>query len=160
MRWFPLFLDLRERRVVVIGGGAVAERKVELLAQSGAHITVVAPALTPTLAARAAAGAIVHEARPFVAADLDGARLAIAATDAPLVNRAVAIAADARNIVVNVVDNKRLSTGILPAIVDRSPLVIAIGTEGSARPPGQVSRSLAGAHPAARAGSGRQNPSL
>jgi uroporphyrin-III C-methyltransferase/precorrin-2 dehydrogenase/sirohydrochlorin ferrochelatase len=132
MRWFPLFLDLRGRRVVVIGGGAVAERKIDLLLQSGARLLVVAPSLTPALSARVAAREIEHEPRRFVATDLDGARLAVAATNAPLVNRAIGVAAEARNIPVNVVDNAGLSTGIMPAIVDRSPLVIAIGTEGSA----------------------------
>jgi uroporphyrin-III C-methyltransferase/precorrin-2 dehydrogenase/sirohydrochlorin ferrochelatase len=132
MRWLPLFLDLRGRRVVVIGGGTIAERKIDLLIQSGAAIEVVAPDITPRLAARVAAGELRHAAREFAPADLDGARLAVAATDAPLVNRAVATAAEARNIFANIVDNAELSTGILPAIVDRSPLVIAIGTEGSA----------------------------
>jgi uroporphyrin-III C-methyltransferase / precorrin-2 dehydrogenase / sirohydrochlorin ferrochelatase len=132
MRWFPLFLDLHERRVVVIGGGPVAERKIDLLVQSGARIHIVAPALTDALKIRVMAGEITHEPRDFEPADLDGARLAIAATDSPHVNEAVALAADARNILVNVVDGAALSSGILPAIVDRSPLIIAIGTEGSA----------------------------
>jgi uroporphyrin-III C-methyltransferase/precorrin-2 dehydrogenase/sirohydrochlorin ferrochelatase len=132
MRWFPLFLDLRNRPVVVIGGGPVAERKIDLLLQSGARILIVAPALTEVLKIRVTAGEITHERRDFKPADLDGARLAIAATDVPHVNRAVAAAADARNIPVNVVDDAGLSSAILPAIVDRSPLVIAIGTDGSA----------------------------
>jgi uroporphyrin-III C-methyltransferase/precorrin-2 dehydrogenase/sirohydrochlorin ferrochelatase len=132
MRWFPLFLDLRGRRVVVIGGGPVAERKIDLLLQSGARIHIVAPALTDALKIPVMAGEITHEARDFEPADLDGARLAIAATDAPRVNRAVSLAADVRNIPVNVVDDAGLSSGIVPAIVDRSPLIIAIGTEGSA----------------------------
>ncbi|MFI4889310.1 MAG: siroheme synthase CysG [Steroidobacterales bacterium] len=132
MRWFPLFLDLRDRRVVVIGGGTLAERKIDLLAPSGALLLVVAPTLTARLADRVACGELQHQAREFLASDLDGARLVIAATEAPLVNRAIAVAAEARDILVNVVDDARLSTGIMPAIVDRSPLVIAIGTEGSA----------------------------
>jgi uroporphyrin-III C-methyltransferase/precorrin-2 dehydrogenase/sirohydrochlorin ferrochelatase len=132
VRWFPLFLDLRERRVVVIGGGPVAERKIALLLHSGARIHLVAQALTEALKSRVTAGEITHEPRDFEAADLDGARLAIAATDAREVNRAVSLAADVRNIPVNVVDDAELSSGILPAIVDRSPLIIAIGTEGSA----------------------------
>ena len=132
MRWLPLFLDLRGRIVVVVGGGTIAERKIDLLIQSGAAIRVIAPTLTPRLQARVEAGELTHAMREFQGDDLDGARLAVAATDAPLVNRAVATAAEARNIFANVVDNAELSTGILPAIVDRSPLVIAIGTEGSA----------------------------
>jgi uroporphyrin-III C-methyltransferase/precorrin-2 dehydrogenase/sirohydrochlorin ferrochelatase len=132
MRWLPLFLDLQGRPVVVIGGGTIAERKIDLLIQSGAAIHIVAPELTVRLQARVAAGELTHAAREFEPEDLDGARLAVAATDAPLVNRAVATAAEARNIFANIVDNAELSTGILPAIVDRSPLLIAIGTEGSA----------------------------
>jgi uroporphyrin-III C-methyltransferase / precorrin-2 dehydrogenase / sirohydrochlorin ferrochelatase len=132
MRWLPLFLDLRGRTVAVVGGGAVAERKIDLLLQSGARIRVISPSLTAGLERRAAAGEIAHQAHEFLPGDLDGARLVVAATDAPLVNRAVAVAAQQREILVNVVDDAELSTGILPAIVDRSPLVIAIGTEGSA----------------------------
>ena len=94
MRWLPLFLDLKGRRVVVVGGGTIAERKIDLFIQSGAAIEVVAPQITQRLAARAAAGELQHHAREFQPADLDGARLAVAATDAPLVNRAVATAAD------------------------------------------------------------------
>jgi uroporphyrin-III C-methyltransferase/precorrin-2 dehydrogenase/sirohydrochlorin ferrochelatase len=132
MRWFPLFIDLRDRLIVVIGGGCVAERKIDLILQSGARLLVVASRLTPALARRVAAGEIEHRSREFAPADLDGARLVIAATDAPLVNRAVSVAAEARHILVNVVDNADLSSGVMPAIVDRSPLLIAIGTEGSA----------------------------
>ena len=132
MRYFPLFLDLRGRLVVVVGGGAVAERKFTLLAPSGARIRLIAPALTATLARAAGDGRIEHRARAFTATDLDGARLVIAATDCLEINRAVASAADARGIVANVVDDLELSTGILPAIVDRSPLVIAISTQGTA----------------------------
>ena len=132
MRWFPLFLDLRGRRVIVIGGGTIAERKIDLLLAAGPEVLVIAPLLTPRLVARVASGDVAHAARLFVPADLDGARLVIAATDAPLVNRAVATAAEARGIPVNVVDNAELSTGILPAIIDRSPLIIAVSTEGTA----------------------------
>jgi len=132
MRWFPIFLDLRNRRVVVVGGGGIAERKIDLLLEAKPNLTVIAPSLTARLRARVDAGEITHEPREFQATDLDGARLVLAATDAPLVNRAVAEAAEVRGIPANIVDNAELSTGILPAIVDRSPLIIAIGTEGSA----------------------------
>ena len=132
MRYFPLFLDLRDRLVVVVGGGAVAERKVELLRSAGARIRLVAPRLTTALAAAAARGSFEHHGRSFVAADLDGARLAIAATSDGDVNRLVAAAAEARGVVVNVVDDVGLSSGIVPAVVDRSPLLIAISSEGTA----------------------------
>ncbi len=132
MRYFPLFLDLRDRLVVVVGGGSVAERKALLLADSGARIRLVAPTLTAALAARVDGTRIEHRAHDFIDADIDGARLVIAATDSRATNRAVARAANERGIVVNVVDDLELSSGILPAIVDRSPLVIAISTQGTA----------------------------
>ena len=132
MRYFPLFLDLRERLVVVVGGGPVAERKVLLLAASGARLLVVAPRLTAGLAAAARSGRLEHRARRFEAGDVDGARLVVAATGDRAVNRAVAEAAEARGVVVNVVDDLELSSGIVPAIVDRSPIVIAVSTAGTA----------------------------
>ena len=132
MDYLPLFIDLRGRRVVVVGGGPVAERKIELLLATGPRLTVIAPTLTARLAARREAGELEHHARGFAAPDLDGARLAIAATDDAAVNRAVAAAAEARNIIANVVDDLELSSAILPAIVDRSPLIVAISTQGTA----------------------------
>ena len=132
MRYFPLFLDLRDRPVLVVGGGVVAERKVALLLDSGARVCVVAPVLSAGLAAAAARGALEHRARAFLAADLSAQRLVIAATDDAAVNREVAAAAEARGIFVNVVDDRELSSAIVPAIVDRSPLMIAISSGGSA----------------------------
>jgi uroporphyrin-III C-methyltransferase/precorrin-2 dehydrogenase/sirohydrochlorin ferrochelatase len=131
MRYFPLFLDLRGRTVVVVGGGTIAERKLDLVREAGPRLVVVAPDVTPRLARLASDGALEHRARTFVDSDLDGVRLVIAATDDRAVNRAVAEAADARGIPANVVDDLELSTGILPAIVDRSPIVIAISTQGT-----------------------------
>ena len=132
MRHFPIFLDLRDRLVVVVGGGSIAERKIALVAQSGARIRIVAPSLTHGLAAARNAGRLEHVGRAFEPADLDGARFVIAATSDLAVNRAVAEAADRRGVVVNVVDDLELSTGILPAIVDRSPIIVAVSTGGTA----------------------------
>ncbi|HUO80571.1 MAG TPA: siroheme synthase CysG [Steroidobacteraceae bacterium] len=132
MRYFPLFVDLKDRLVVVVGGGPVAERKLGLLTGSGARLRLVAPALTPALAAARDAGRLEHRARAFEAADLDGARFVVAASDQRDVNRSVAAAAEARAILVNVVDDLELSGAILPAIVDRSPVVVAISTQGGA----------------------------
>jgi uroporphyrin-III C-methyltransferase / precorrin-2 dehydrogenase / sirohydrochlorin ferrochelatase len=131
VRYFPLFADLRGRLVVIVGGGPVAERKFELLATSGAALRLIAPTLSAGLAAARDAGRCEHVARHFEPADLDGARLVIAATAEHEVNRAVAAAAEARAILVNVVDDLELSGAILPAIVDRSPVVIAISTQGT-----------------------------
>ena len=131
-RLFPLFADLRGRRVVVVGGGAVAARKVEALLGTGARIVVGAPALDPALAARADAGEIEHVAGRFGPDWLDGAWLAIAATADAGVNRAVAEAGEARRVWVNVVDDAELARVQLPARVERGPLQIAISSGGGA----------------------------
>jgi uroporphyrin-III C-methyltransferase/precorrin-2 dehydrogenase/sirohydrochlorin ferrochelatase len=132
MRHFPLFLDLRDRLVVVVGGGPIAERKAVLVAESGARLRIVAPTLTPALAAARNDGRIEHVQREFEADDVIGARFVIAATSDHGANRLVAAAAERLGVIVNVVDDLELSTGILPAIVDRSPIVIAVSTGGTA----------------------------
>lgn len=132
MDHLPLFLDLRGRRVVIVGGGVVAHRKAELLLEAGAELHVVAPELEPALAAMAAHGRIHHRAAPFAPGHLDGAALAIAATGDRAINAVVAAAARERNIFVNAVDDPAASTCLMPAIVDRSPLLVAVGTSGNA----------------------------
>jgi len=132
MRWFPLFLDLRDRKVLVIGGGTIAERKIDLFQSAGPRISIVSPTLTASLRDRVADGQFAWAEREFQDSDIYGAAVVVAATDNDLANRRVAQLATALGIPVNVVDNLELSTGILPAIVDRSPLVIAVSTEGSA----------------------------
>jgi uroporphyrin-III C-methyltransferase/precorrin-2 dehydrogenase/sirohydrochlorin ferrochelatase len=132
MRYLPLFLDLHGRRAVVVGGGVIAGRKVDLVAAAGPRILLVAPTLSEALAARLARGEVEHAAAGFEPAQLDGAAFVVAATDDRAVNAAVAAAARARGIPVNVVDDLELSDAILPAIVDRSPLVVAISTAGTA----------------------------
>ena len=129
MRYFPLFADLHDRCVLVVGGGAVAERKVRLLLESGARVQLVAPEVTAWL--RENPSVTVHRG-PFDPQHFEGAVLAIAATDDRAVNAAVAAAGRERNVLVNVVDVAELSSFIVPAIVDRSPLVIAISTGGVA----------------------------
>ncbi len=127
MDYFPLFVDLRDRRCVVVGGGRLALRKAELIAKAGARITVVAPKIGERLAD------IANETifRDFTAADVNDAALVIGATDDPSVNRAVSEAARKQNVPVNVVDDAELSNVIFPSIVDRSPLVIAISSGGA-----------------------------
>jgi uroporphyrin-III C-methyltransferase / precorrin-2 dehydrogenase / sirohydrochlorin ferrochelatase len=125
--YFPVFMDLRERLCVLIGGGEVAARKGSLLARAGARVRVVAPELCPALKELG----LTHVAREYVAADLDGAVLAVAATDQRDVNRAVSERAAALNIPCNVVDDPELCSVIMPAIIDRSPILIAVGTGGS-----------------------------
>lgn len=132
MDYFPIFLRLAGEPVLVVGGGEVAARKIDLLLRTSAQVRVIAPELVPGLAERAAAGEIVHLATQFQPEHLDGVRLAIAATDKHAINAWVARQAERRNIPVNVVDDRDLSRFIVPAIVDRSPVVVAVGSSGDA----------------------------
>lgn len=132
MKLFPLFANLQGRRVLVVGGGDVAARKVQLLLEAGADVLVGAPALTPALADLAAEGRILGVAGAFQREWLDQAWLVIAATDDRSVNAAVAAAARSRRIFCNVVDDAERSTFQVPSIVDRSPLVVAISSSGAA----------------------------
>ena len=131
MDYLPLFFDLRGQPVLVVGGGVVAARKVEHLLKAHAQVRVVAPSLGEELTVFRDAGRLTHVAQVFEPALLDAARLVVAATDDEAVNEAVSQAARARGLWVNVVDDARRSSFIFPAIVDRSPLVVAIGTGGS-----------------------------
>jgi uroporphyrin-III C-methyltransferase/precorrin-2 dehydrogenase/sirohydrochlorin ferrochelatase len=131
MDYLPLFIDMRERLAVVIGGGVVAYRKTEQLLKAHARVRVVAPELCADLAAFRDHGRIEYRPVPFSSTQLDGALLVIAATDEVLVNAAVAAAARERGILVNVVDDAVNSAFIFPSIVDRSPVVIAVGTSGA-----------------------------
>ncbi len=131
MRYFPLFLDIKARPVLLVGGGEIAARKFSLLAEAGAQVTVVAPALGEALAAVLARGALVHQGREFQSGDVLGQWLVVAATDDRAVNAAVAEAAGALRIPCNVVDDRELSSFIMPAIIDRSPVQIAVSTGGT-----------------------------
>ena len=131
MNYFPVFFDLTGQRVLVVGAGEVALRKVSLLERSGALITVVAPEVAPELQARAARGSLELKVREFIPADLEGARLVIVATASRAVNRWIAKLADARAIPVNVVDDRVASRFIVPAIIDRDPVLVAISTGGT-----------------------------
>jgi uroporphyrin-III C-methyltransferase / precorrin-2 dehydrogenase / sirohydrochlorin ferrochelatase len=132
MDYLPVFLRVRSQPVLVVGGGAVALRKASWLLKAGARLTVVAPALHPRLAALAARGELAHIGAEFCAAQLGCAVAVVAATADPAVNCAVSLAARARNIPVNVVDDAELSSFIFPAVVDRSPVLVAVSSCGRA----------------------------
>lgn len=131
MDFLPIFLDLKQRPCAVIGGGEVASRKVSLLLGAGAQVTIYAPILSESLRRWAAEGKVRHMAGEFRAEMLQGCALAIAATDDRSVNRQVSEAAKARGIPINVVDQPDLCTFIMPSIIDRSPVMIAVSTGGS-----------------------------
>jgi uroporphyrin-III C-methyltransferase/precorrin-2 dehydrogenase/sirohydrochlorin ferrochelatase len=132
MRYFPIFADLRGRRVLVVGGGDVAERKIRLLIAAEARVTVLAPQLTAWLEREAAAARVTALRQEFAGELPPGTFLVVAATSDRAVNAAVAAVADDRRVFVNVVDDAELSTFQVPAIVDRSPLVVAISSGGTA----------------------------
>jgi uroporphyrin-III C-methyltransferase/precorrin-2 dehydrogenase/sirohydrochlorin ferrochelatase len=129
---FPLFTHLAGRAVLVVGGGAVARRKVQALLPTGASVRVGATVLDSQLAQLAAQGRIEVLAGPFNEAWLEGAWLVVAATDDRAVNRAVAAAAEARRVWANVVDDAELSSAHLPARVERGAVQIAISSGGGA----------------------------
>jgi uroporphyrin-III C-methyltransferase / precorrin-2 dehydrogenase / sirohydrochlorin ferrochelatase len=131
VNYFPVFFDLAGQKVLIVGGGEVALRKVSLLERTGALITVVAPRIAPELMERAAAGNLKLAIREFAPGDLDGARLVIVATSRRAVNRWIAKLSESRNVPVNVVDDREASRFIVPAIIDRDPVLVAVSTGGT-----------------------------
>ena len=130
MTFYPVFLDLRGRRAVVIGGGAVAEQKVLGLLSAGAHVTVVSPETTPRLAELAAAGGIDLRRRPYRSGDLAGAWLAIAGTDDRAANAQVWAEAEREGVLLNAVDDLDHCSFIAPAIHREGDITVAVSTSG------------------------------
>jgi siroheme synthase-like protein len=131
MALFPLFVELDGRPCVVFGGGAVAQRKILALLAAGAVITVVSPTLSPALAELATAGLIAHVPRAYADGDLADAVLAFAATDDGAVNAEVAREGRARGVWVNAADDPAHCDAILPAVVHRGTVTVAISTGGT-----------------------------
>jgi uroporphyrin-III C-methyltransferase/precorrin-2 dehydrogenase/sirohydrochlorin ferrochelatase len=128
----PIFLDLSDKPCLVIGGGVVAARKIKLLRRTGATISVLAPELTTVLQEQVEQDLLTRIADPYSSAIVAQFWLVIAATDDAAFNHRIAADASAARRFCNVVDDNAASSFILPAIVDRSPVVVAIGTEGNA----------------------------
>ena len=128
MNYLPIFADVRTKLCLVVGGGEVAKRKAGVLLEAGANVRVVAPQIDPVLAEQKNVETIVAR---FEAQHLDGVTLVIAATNDRNVNRQVSELAHARNIPVNVVDDPELCSFIMPAILDRSPLMVAFSSGGA-----------------------------
>lgn len=135
MEFLPIFLDIRDQRCLVVGGGDVAARKTAFLLRAGARVTVLAPELSAAFdaafSAEFAAARIVHRAASFRDEDLADCSVVIVATDDDVLSRAVAAAAGARRIPVNVVDQPALCSFILPSIIERAPLVVAVSSGGA-----------------------------
>ncbi len=132
MQALPIFLNIKNRHCVVIGGGDVAMRKVSMLLKADAAITLYSPEICHELQDLVSAKKIKFVAEKFAENQLQGACMVIAATDDEAVNEAVSVAAKAQNIPVNVVDAPDLCTFTMGSIIDRSPVVIAISSEGNA----------------------------
>ncbi|MEO8332595.1 MAG: siroheme synthase CysG [Gallionella sp.] len=128
MDFLPIFLNIKDKQCLVVGGGEVAKRKAGVLLEAGAKVRVVAQQIDPALAGQQRVEAIVAR---FAAQHLDGAVLVIAATNDRSVNQQVSVLARARNLPVNVVDDPELCSFIMPAILDRSPLMVAFSSGGA-----------------------------
>lgn len=132
MDYLPLFADIKARPVLVVGAGDVATRKIELLQQAGAEVHLVAPALSPPLLQQCQQGRLNWLAPAFVESQLDAVFLVIAATDDHELNARIFTAATQRHRLVNVVDDRQHCSFIFPAIVDRSPVIVALSSGGAA----------------------------
>ena len=132
MDYLPIFCRLDNKPVLLVGGGEVAQRKARLLLDAGAQLTVVAPELDPELAELAANGSIEWLAGEFAPQQLVGKWLVVAATDRREVNALVYQSANQARIFANVVDDPKRSSFIMPSIIDRSPLMVAISSGGKA----------------------------
>jgi len=131
MNYYPMFVRVAGRPCLVIGGGRVAEKKVQPLLRAGARVTVISPQLTPGLAALAATNQITHRSRTYASNDVRGFFLAVAATDDEDLHAQIAAEADAEGVLVNVVDRPQWCDFIMPAVVERGDLVIATSTGGA-----------------------------
>jgi siroheme synthase-like protein len=129
--YYPIYLDLTGKRCVVIGGGEVAERKVQGLTESDANVTVISPEATEYIRRSSEAGSLAWAPREYREGDLTGAFLAIAATDRRSVNEAIAAEATKEKVVLNVVDDPPLCTFIAPSVVRRGVVTLAVSTGGA-----------------------------
>lgn len=130
MDFLPLFFKLTGKTCLVIGGGEVAVRKAGMLVSANAQVHVVAKAMTQSMTHFIEKHDCTYRLGEFIASDLDEVQLVIAATDNKVLNETISQLANARNLPVNVVDNPPLCSFILPAIIDRSPIVVAVSSGG------------------------------
>ena len=129
--YYPVFLDLKGRPCIIVGGGEVAERKVLSLLECGASVAIISPEVTPPIRDLAQNGRVHWDPREYRQGDLKGAFLAIASTDRQDINEAIAGEAERERIVLNVVDNTPLCSFIAPSIVRKGDVTVAISTGGA-----------------------------
>ncbi len=130
MRYYPIYLNLTDKLSIIVGGGTIAEGKVTSLLEADAKVVIIAPEVTPAVRALAENGKITWEQRTYHDGDLEGAAIAISATDSPEINHQVWDEANRRGILINVVDDVPYCNFIAPAIVRRGDITIAISTNG------------------------------
>jgi precorrin-2 dehydrogenase/sirohydrochlorin ferrochelatase len=130
MAYFPLFIDLKERCCLVVGGGTVALRKIETLLRFDAAITVISPAVQPGIGRLADAGRLTYQRKSYQSGDAAGYFLVIAATSVPEINRLVCEEASRLNIWVNSADDPRQCSFIFPAVVQNGDLVVGVSSSG------------------------------
>ncbi len=130
MELYPVFLNLENKKCLVVGGGSVVARKISALLQCGCEIMVVSPSLTPSLQKMVDHGAISYRKGVYRQKDLDGVYLVISATDDEQLNSQVAGDCNRRNIMVNVVDDPNHCSFFVPSVIQRGALKIAISTGG------------------------------
>ena len=128
--YYPVYLDIEERNVLIIGGGNVCARKAETMMKYGAHVTIVSPEFTDEIEAWATQGVLELRRKPYEEPDLNGASIVIASTDDPCINARIARDCRRRKIPVNVVDVTHLCEFIVPAIVESGSIQIAVSTGG------------------------------
>lgn len=131
MKYYPINLDINNRNCLVVGGGAVGTRKVSTLLSCGANVTVVSPKVSDRLANLSDNGSITLEQRSFEPADLNGMFLVIGATDNQVLNRDIHQQAESRGLLCNIADRPEICNFILPSVVNRGDLLIAISTSGT-----------------------------
>jgi precorrin-2 dehydrogenase / sirohydrochlorin ferrochelatase len=130
-KYYPIFVDIEKSEVLVVGGGSVALRKIETLLEHGAHVNVLSRKLHPALEALLSEGRIRLLGSEFTPSHLDGMRMVIAATDDKETNRRVSTAAREAGLPINAVDQPSDCTFIVPAVVRRGALTIAVSTSGN-----------------------------
>ncbi|MBL78629.1 MAG: uroporphyrinogen-III C-methyltransferase [Nitrosomonadaceae bacterium] len=130
MDFLPIFINIRDRNCLVVGGGKIAARKIDLLLNTGACITVVAPDINKELLKKANQGVFIYRAESFTPDHIKNVSLVIAATNNLRINKEVSETAQKLGIPVNVVDNLDLCSFIVPSILNRSPVLIAVSSSG------------------------------